>query len=301
MIKLPYVPAAGELLVVTATGRILHVNVPVTSTAPRSVTAHSIKDLLTTIGHLADRQTVLDDTLAQQGATLKQLSIASSVAAQNSNKLSVGGNFDAYKSSSADDNQAFTIAVDFRKRWTGMSYKCSVVATMRLSVRLKLNRGWRFIVTVSSSDQCFTKSMCLLGDFLEVVVDVPDAMLLRLPLDVACCLTFHVEVPERTVSVVVHRHRFDTIDMCVSPDDRQVAVVDVTLGRRGEYEELLRCAGSSGSSDEVCVDRLKQYETTVNICHEEAGRNNSNVVFTISRKLETCFIYYYIGARWLGG
>ena len=273
MINLPYVSAAGELLVVTATGRILHVNVPVTSTAPRSVTAHTIKDLLTTIGHLANRQSLIDDTLAQQGATLKQLSIASSVAAQNSSKLSVGRNFDASKTSSSDDNQPFTIAVDFRKRWTGMSYKCSIVSTMRLSVRLKLNRGWRFIVTVSSLNQCLTKSVCVLGDFLEVVVDVPDAMLLRLPLDVACCLVFNVtmvEVPKRTVSIVVHRHRFDAIDMCISPDDHQVSPV-VTSSRRGEYEELLRSAGSGGS-DEVCLDRLKQYETTVNICHREAGR-----------------------------
>ena len=267
---LNYISAAGELLVATSTGRILHVNVPVTSTAPHSVTAHTIKDLLTTIGHLADRQSIIDDTLAQQGATLKQLSIASLVAAQNS-EASRGQNFDASKTSSSDDNQPFTITVDFRKRWTGMSYECSVVATMRLSARLKLNRGWRFIVTVSSADLCFAKSVCVLGDFLEVLVDITDAMLLQAPLDVACCLVFHVEVPVRTVNVVVHRRRFDAIDMCVSPDDRQV-LADVTSSRKAEYEMLLRCVGSGGGSDEVCVDRLKQLETTVNICHRETGR-----------------------------
>ena len=270
VIKLNYISAAGELLVATATGRILHVNVPVTSTAPHSVTAHTIKDLLTTIGHLADRQSIIDDRLAQQGATLKQLSIASLVAAQNS-EASHGQNVDASKTSSSDDNKPFTIAVDFRKNWTGMSYKCSVVATMRLSARLKLNHGWRFFVTVSSADLCVTKSVCVLGDFLEVIVDVADAMLLRLPLDVASCLVFHVEVPVRTVSVVVHRHRFDAIDMCVSPDDRQVSA-DVTSSRRAEYEVLLRCVGSGGGLEEVCVDHLKQYETTVTICHRGAGR-----------------------------
>ena len=246
----------------------MHVNVPVKSTVARPVTTHRIKDLLTTIGRLADQRDAIQKTLKHQGETLEQLSVISHMAAHGNSS-----DVDITKRASSANMHPFTVTVDFRKHWSGLSYRCSLVVTLHSSARLNPTPGWRFIVIVSSADTSTSKSICVPGDFLETVVDIPDSMLLRLPLDVVCSLAYHVtadvacEVPEQTISVVVHRCQLDVIDMCVLSDAHQISL-DVTPKRRTNYEELL-CSG--GDRNEAELNRLRQYSTSVNICHKETG------------------------------
>ena len=247
----------------------MHVNVPVKSTVARPVTTHRIKDLLNIIGHLADQRDAIQKTLKHQGATLEQLSAISHIAAQgNSSDINI-----TERASSANIHP-FTVTVDFRKHWTGMSYRCSLVVTLRSSARLNRTPGWKFTVTVSSADTSTSKSVCIPGDFLETVIDIPDSMLLRLPLDVICSLAYHVtadvacDVPERTISVVVHHCRLDVIDMCVLSDAHQMSL-DVTPKQyRTNYEELLCCGGDRKETE---LNHLRQYSSSVNICHKETG------------------------------
>ena len=104
----------------------MHVNVPVKSTVARPVTTHRIKDLLTNIGHLADQRDTIQKTLKHQGATLEQLSVISHMAAQGNSS-----DVDIAKRASSANIHPFTVTVDFRKHWTGMSYRCSLVVTLR--------------------------------------------------------------------------------------------------------------------------------------------------------------------------
>ncbi|KAK2178760.1 hypothetical protein NP493_528g02000 [Ridgeia piscesae] len=78
----------------------------------------------------------------------------------------------------------------------------------------------------------------------------------------------HIAAQERTISVVVHHCRLDVIDMCVLSDAHQMSL-DVTPKQyRTNYEELLCCGGDRKEAE---LNHLRQYSSSVNICHKETG------------------------------